>query len=280
MLKKHYPGYTDDLCLMGVPCSGAGIQLAIDAGAMTEGLGTIHLHGPCFKGSHQIDALSRQPQALWVNKKGKRFCDESLTFFWPECSNILEQQPGNMMYSLVDARVVDRMKNEGTSALVLNVPPQTKLKSIEKNISDKMHTGKLKIADTWDEIADWIGIPPDELQKTTERYNRSCADQTDSLYYKNPKYLMALENPPIYAFECHASYLGTLGGIKINHHMETISTNGAPIPGLYTVGQDAGGWVSGTYNINMPGTTCGFAVNSGRIAGENASEYVSASCHS
>ena len=50
LLKKYYPNYTDDLHLVGLPHQGDGLQMAIDAGAATEGLGTLLLRGPYFQG--------------------------------------------------------------------------------------------------------------------------------------------------------------------------------------------------------------------------------------
>jgi fumarate reductase flavoprotein subunit len=47
------------------------------------------------------------------------------------------------------------------------------------------------------------------------------------------------------------------------------------IAGLYAAGSDTGGWESDTYNVVLSGSTLGFAINSGRIAGENAARFVS-----
>jgi fumarate reductase flavoprotein subunit len=57
--------------------------------------------------------------------------------------------------------------------------------------------------------------------------------------------------------------------------MEVINKEGKPIPGLYGVGVDAGGWESETYCGILSGTTFGFALNSGRIAAENAVKSLS-----
>ena len=65
-------------------------------------------------------------------------------------------------------------------------------------------------------------------------------------------------------------FLGTIGGIKINHHMEVLDSEDNNIPGLYAAGIDTGGWQSRTYCRILAGSTLGFAINSGRIAAENA----------
>ena len=46
-------------------------------------------------------------------------------------------------------------------------------------------------------------------------------------------------------------------------------------PGLFASGNDTGGWSADTYNYTLTGTAFSYAINSGRIAGENAAEYVS-----
>jgi len=72
----------------------------------------------------------------------------------------------------------------------------------------------------------------------------------------------------------HTSMTNTQGGIKINQHMEILNEQGIPILGLYAGGDTTGGWESETNNVYLSGSGLGFALNSGRIAGENTSEYV------
>ena len=69
-------------------------------------------------------------------------------------------------------------------------------------------------------------------------------------------------------------YLDTIGGIRINERMEVLDRQDNPIPGLYAAGIDTGGWVGDTYCIRTTGTTFAFAINSGRIAGENAAKKI------
>jgi glycine/D-amino acid oxidase-like deaminating enzyme len=43
--------------------------------------------------------------------------------------------------------------------------------------------------------------------------------------------------------------------------------------GIFAAGVDTGGWVSETYFIKLSGFAFGYAVNSGRISGENAAGF-------
>ena len=66
-----------------------------------------------------------------------------------------------------------------------------------------------------------------------------------------------------------------MGGIKINERMEVQNTEYKSIPGVYAVGIIADGWTGRIYCGEYPGTSLGFIMNSGRIAGENAANFVS-----
>lgn len=48
-----------------------------------------------------------------------------------------------------------------------------------------------------------------------------------------------------------------------------------PIPGLYAAGADACNIYDDSYMFLLPGNSMGFAINSGRIAGMSAADYVS-----
>jgi len=70
------------------------------------------------------------------------------------------------------------------------------------------------------------------------------------------------------------SGFGSLGGIKINYKTEVLDKEFNPIPGFYAAGTDANSIHADSYTFIMPGNSMGFALNSGRIAGESAAKYV------
>ena len=132
----------------------------------------------------------------------------------------------------------------------------------------------VKISDSWDEIAKWMGADPEILKTTVNEYNAGCDRGYDPVFTKDRKYLLPLRTPPYYAIKCKAGFLNTIGGIKINEHMEVLDKQDKPIPALYAAGVDTGGWVTETYCVALTGSAFGFAVNSGRIAGESAAKFV------
>jgi fumarate reductase flavoprotein subunit len=130
-----------------------------------------------------------------------------------------------------------------------------------------------KIADSWDEIAAWIGADPEALKAEIAEYNYFCEQGRDEIFLKEPRFLHPLRKPPFYAMRCYARVGETMGGIKVNEHLEVLDSDYNVIPGAYVGCVIADGW-NGQKSCYMG--PMGFAINAGRIAGENAARYVKA----
>jgi len=145
---------------------------------------------------------------------------------------------------------------------------------LEKEIRLKEEKGWVKIADSWDDIAQWIGCTPKALKATIDEYNAACDRGHDPIFAKDRSLLVPLRTPPYYALRANSDFLDTIGGIKINERMEVLDKQDNPISGLYAGGVATGGWQADTYCDILSGAASGFAFNSGRIAAENAVKYV------
>ena len=154
-------------------------------------------------------------------------------------------------------------------------PPEAKLTELGNKLELQANKGKVKIANSWKEIAKWIGAIPKVLKTTIEEYNSFCNQKHDEMFFKEKRFLQPLRTPPYYAVKCYQGVYNTIGGIKINHYMEVLDERDFVIPGLYAAGTDTGGWESRTYCLPLSGNAFGFAINSGRMAGENAVKYLS-----
>jgi fumarate reductase flavoprotein subunit len=274
LLKEHYPHFTDTLRLYGKPCPGDGLRMALEVGTATEGLGTLITMGPLFEGSNYVHVVCMESNTIWVNKKGVRFIDENV--IPSESSNALNLQPDKISFTLFDERIKQGFIKEGITKAVepAKYPAGTKMESLDSKIKMEESKETIKISRSWKEIASWIGANFKTLKKTIDNYNVSCEKGWDDEFYKNRRFLQPLDTPPFYALRCSQAHHGTIGGIKINHHMEVINTSDRSIPGLYASGNDTGGWIAGTYPYHLTGTALSFALNSARIAGESAAEYV------
>jgi fumarate reductase flavoprotein subunit len=291
LLKQYYPSYNDSMIYIGVPMHGEGLLMAVEAGAATEGLGTLLLHTHLFPGSRYVNAIAQEPLTIFVNGNGERFIDETITFRPPECGNAIARQTDKCVYSIFDESIKNKIINEGllkggvkqvmgvlaggkeTADQAKITDAGAKLPGLGKSLQQEAKNGRVKISNSWEDISTWIGVLPGVLKNTIKEYNSFCDCGHDDVFSKDRRYLLPLRNPPFYAVKCYLSFLTTIGGVKINQRMEVLNNQGNAIPGLYAGGDIAGGWQSDTYNMALGGSAFGFAINSGRIAGENAARY-------
>jgi fumarate reductase flavoprotein subunit len=275
-LRKYFPYYSENLHPIGLPHTGDGLRMAIETGSATEGLGILHLRGPYFQGAMECVVAAMQPNTIWVNKSGERFVDEGKAYYWPEAANALNMQLDKVCYAIMDEALKKTYEEKGIVLGSGGVRDNEALSGLGQKIDQEIAEDRIKMSDSWDAVAEWIGASPAVFTRTIHDYNTSCGQRYDSQLLKDPKFLTPLTTPPYYALKCGQGFFGTIGGIKINHRMEVLNQKDeSPIPGLYAAGNDTGGWESDTYSLSLPGLTFGFAINSGRIAGENAAAYVS-----
>lgn len=281
LLKKYNPYYHENIRLAGIPCMGDGLLMTTKVGAATEGLGILHVESACLTPGvpEEINTLAMEPQTIWINKQGERFVDESVIYGHTghmafEAAMAIVRQTDSICYSLFDENLKRLFIETGSTIGWVHIKPGVPQPYLEGMIQQACEKGKIKISSSLNDIADWMGVKSEALQATIDEYNGFCEQKHDAFFVKHRQYLVPLRNPPYYAVEFHPRNLGTIGGIKINYRMEVVDKNNNPIPGLYAVGQDTGGWQAETYNQILAGSAFGFAINSGRIAGENAAKCI------
>jgi len=188
------------------------------------------------------------PHTIWVNRAGKRFCDES---FYKQY--------------LAKIRIYDGLTNTQP-----NYPP---FMIFDQTYCDKYLLGSYlpghpipeevaPRADTLRDLAEKLGIEGDNLEITVERFNRFAEEGKDRDFgrgeypwsnrflgdrnYPNPN-LGKLEKPPFYGIKLTPTNSGVnAAGLKINKHAQVMSVRGEPIPGLYAAGNSAAHIDTGT----------------------------------
>jgi fumarate reductase flavoprotein subunit len=276
LLEKYYPSSTKNIFRIGLPHMGDGLLMATEIGADTEGLGTLQVVGPGLRDSLPLSYLAKEPNTIWINKKGERFIDESSGLKQFEGVNALLRQPDRLCFTLFDSEIKQFLMENGLASGRGQTYREQRVKPTAwaDDLQVEVKKGTAKIADSLDEMAKWMGVDAKVLKATVADYNKACEHGYDPIYGKDRVFLKPLRTPPYYAIRCYPGLLTTIGGIKISEHMEVIDQHDNPIPGLYAGGNDTGGWVVETYDINLAGVTFGYAINSGRIAGENAAKFV------
>ncbi len=282
---KKYTGFDlgVNLAVVGnTEKTGDGIRMAFELGAAEEGIKTLELYrvgpvGPDFAMGCQIEFAATQPD-LWVSPAGERFCDESIGFYDTFVGNANARFPEGYSFSIFDESIKRRMIEKGVDKNVsINYLPGSRPLALETELTAAFERGTTEVfaADTVEELAGKIGCEPSILKATLDDYNRFCDQGYDELFGKDRRYLWPLREPNYYAVRTRTVFLGTMGGIRINHHAEVIDKKGRPIPGLYAGGFDAGGMYGDSYPMKTAsGLASAFAMNSGRIAGRNAANYV------
>jgi fumarate reductase flavoprotein subunit len=273
LLKKYFPYYSPDIISTEATRTnmGDGIKLAVDAGADLADYATlVKENGFSFKTGSAINNRISMSASLWVNRRGERFMNETVGHD-NESANALLGQPGSVGYALFDD---DQIVAMGTGSMMGGGSgagdQQTSVK--EKMQAEAASSSTwLKIGNTWDEIAAWLGADPKVLKATVEEYNSFCDQGVDKALGKEKRALIALRKPPYYALRFGMLMIDTIGPVKINSKMEVLDKDGKAIPGFYAAGAVTSGWQGRDYHLF--GSALGLSSAGGRIAGANAAGY-------
>ena len=222
-----------------------------------------------------LDAVLRQPN-LMINQLGDRFMNEGDLGNTTYAGNALALQPGNYGYCIMDEGILKQYKINGPDIMdivhpaeaFLNFEGQAKL-AVEQGYEAYFE------AETIPELAEKLGIDADKLQATLDDYNAMCRCGVDSQYHKPQKYLHPITGKGKYLVgKYYLGAYGTVGGVRVNKYCEVLNKDHLPIEGLYSAGSDANTLYGDSYNFTLPGNSMGFAVNSGRMAGEAIAQYI------
>lgn len=279
---KEFTGYTlgEDMFDFMIPgIVGDGLKMAWAAGAGKSRMEMEMVVGQSIReaatGQYGQCRAFTQACPVAINILGNRICDESVMQNATIAANIVDFQPGKVVYRILSDSILKHYKKYG-----IDYPSKVFTDDPTENFVEEwtriceLFPDKAFMADTPEELAEKIGMPVETFVDTIERYNDMCEQNLDDDFGKHHRYLVKLKGK-YYAYKQVCSAYGTLGGIKINHRLEVLTEDNKVIPGLYGAGSDVCDIYNGTYYYYFPGNTMGFAVNTGRMAGEYAAEYVS-----
>jgi fumarate reductase flavoprotein subunit len=276
MIKK-YTGYEwgRDLYSFRIPgLAGEGIRMAWEVGAAPTEMRMELIYIMPGELDPELAETFRQPHLL-VNLLGERFMNEGIISNSSFTGNAISRQKNRSAFLIFDENIKNQMETVGFDSYHV-VFPFTKVGNLDALIKvafDKNYKDVF-VADSLEELANQTGIDPNGLKRTVEEYNRFCDKGFDPIFNKRHEFLRPVRMPKFYAGKLAPGAYGSLGGIKINYKTEVLNRDWKRIPGLYAAGTDACSIYGDTYVFILPGNTMGFALNSGRIAGENAAEYI------
>lgn len=219
---------------------------------------------PCPHNEYAQSTIMGVP-FLAVNNAGLRFVNEAQSML---CyADLLCEQPGDTLsyWSIIP----DDYAQSGMASTNVAVDETG---NIVNPFSDAQYEMLQRgpMADTIEELADQIGVDPDALVATVERYNELCDAGFDEDFGKLPKYLKPIRTAPFYADQQVMYCCVTLGGVRCNGKLEVLGQDGLPIGGLYAAGNTVGQRLGAGYEGSFGGITNAYGIVHGYFAGKNA----------
>ncbi len=200
---------------------GDGIRMAWEAGADECGIEVLELFrvGPIGPGHLQqspVEYAGVQP-GLWVDTEGVRFCDET-----DRLLRDLRGQRERAHQAVVQLHGVRQFRRQRLATRGIDKAHGTGLlpgarsaglaADLERLVGEA--DPEVFAAGTVLELAENMGVPSENLERTVAEYNRFSAQRHDDLFAKDPAFLHALVGPRFYAIRARTVCLGTMGGIQ------------------------------------------------------------------
>ena len=226
--------------------TGDGLMMAVDAhaqlGNMDSYWGTPVMFDPEITRDGalvpQFEWGRGAPASIVVNQKGERFANEALPYNdFPKAFGVYDAEAVEFPNAGPGYQIFDRTVRDSQRILSM-FPGQPDPDWIVK-------------ADTIAALADKVGLEPDAVAATVERYNAGAAEGVDPDFHRHEHGLMApgamapIVEPPFYAVEIHPGMLGTNGGPRLDRNGQVLRFGGGVVGGLYAAGNTAAnvfGW--------------------------------------
>jgi 3-oxosteroid 1-dehydrogenase len=213
------------------------------------------------------------PGSIFVNGNGERFVNEAAPYVdavHAMYDKHTEANPHIPCWMIADQRYRNRYVFTG-------IPPRKPLPR------RWLKSGAVAKADSLAELASQIGVPPDGLAKTVDKFNEFAragkdgdfgrGDSAYDRYYGDPNCkpnpnLAPLNQPPYYAIKIVPGDLGTKGGLRTDERARVLRADGSVIDGLYAAGNTSALVMGRSYA--GPGATIGPAMTFGYLAALDA----------
>lgn len=244
--------------------NGAGLHMALEAGAATTEMGSFYGH-LLSRDAFTNDMLWPYPQldepavaGIMVDQDGRRFADEGLGGVY--LANVVARRTDPLSTTAIFD--TDIWNSAGRHN---RIPPNPQM----KNAGATIHA-----ADSIARLAPLLGMPEQALCATVDTYNAALAAGTSGQLpvprttEDNAAY--PILKPPFFAVPACAGITYTMGGIRIDPHARALRPDGSVIAGLYAAGATTGG-LEGGVTARYVGGLC----RSGAF-GKIAAEHIAA----
>jgi tricarballylate dehydrogenase len=263
-LRDAWGPAADNFVVRGTPYNrGTLLRLLLDAGAAPIGDArachavAVDGRAPKFDGGI-VTRLDCIPLGIVVNAHGERFYDEGEDV-WPKryatWGSLVAQQPGQIAYSIVDAKVIGRF-------MPSVFPPV--------------------VAESIGEMAVKLGLPVDTLEETVSTFNGAVRPgsfdhttlddcRTEGVVPAKSHWAQRLDQPPFWAYPLRPGITFTYLGVRVDEHARVVLDGNRMAVNVYAAGEIMAG------NILRRGYLAGFGMTIGtvfgRIAGASAASH-------
>ncbi len=254
---------------------GEGLKMALAVNAAPAGdWSDVHRQMVDPRSPHHEALTHIWQMGVVVNQNGERFFDEfdsNILNWHEEPGRAIVKQPSGISYIICDDEVGSGDYQGWRRGLRNPVDPI--------------------VADTLEELAQKLMIPPQTLVRTVEQFNTACTRSDEvELGYVNfeampfpfdgisteglspPKSNAAkrVEKGPFFCYPMISSVCMTIGGLRVTRNAQVINQSAEIIPGLYAAGETIGMY----YGMYVGGTSVLRGLTFGKIAGEHAASNV------
>jgi succinate dehydrogenase/fumarate reductase flavoprotein subunit len=276
-LRQHFLQIQGTISMSPLGNTGDGIMMAQKAGAALWHMW--HVHGGygfrvpdlpvavrhTFSGFRDSE---RPMPWIAVDRFGRRFMDEyppapqdtgmrPLEYYDPD----IQDYPRIPAYLVFD----EQGRKLGPIGQVKSNDERITFEWSEDNLAE-VAAGYVKRAETLKDLARLLGIEPENLTESVERWNRFCREGADRDFRRPRGTMMPLETPPFYCSEAWPIITNTQGGPIHNTRQQIVDPYGTPISRLYSAGE-MGSMFGHLYLLAGNNAECFIG---GQIAGWNA----------
>jgi len=202
--------------------------------------------------------------AILINQQGQRFCNALQS---PEREIALARQQDKLGYLLLDERLIEKYS---AWPHFISTAPEIAYAYVKDYL--KLRPDVACAGRSLAEVAAQRSVPSAALEKTVADINRVAANEQADEFGRNGNLHPLKGSRWVLLGPAKAYFTTTEGGVRVNQDLQVLGHNGAPIPGLYAVGQvGLSGQILWGHGLHIA-----WALTSGRLAGERiATEYQS-----
>jgi succinate dehydrogenase/fumarate reductase flavoprotein subunit len=246
--------------------NGDGIRLAQDVGAQLWHMSAVAARfGFKLPGFEAAFKCTAPAQGLFlVDQLGRRFIDETGISLHAAGRALLDREPRNGKLLRCPSFMVfdETTRRAGPIGNQANGYNRTYKWSADNSV--EVAKGWIHQADSMRALAEKLGVPADQLERSAADYAEACKTGMDQ-FGRRAATLLPLTKP-FYGIPVWPCLLNTQGGPRRNAKAEVLNAWGKPIEGLYSAGELGSLW-----GALYPGAgNIGEALVTGRIAVRSA----------